>query len=164
VARLLERDPKLWLSRSWTTRARRPGESDDAYVFVDRATFQQRIDDGGFLEWAEVVDQLYGTPAPDPPPGRDPVYEIDVAGARQVLALHPDALLLFVDTPTVDEQRRRLETRGDHPTRIEQRMALGAGEREAGRALGMTWVINDDVDRAADELASLIQQARAERA
>jgi guanylate kinase len=92
------------------------------------------------------------------------VYEIDVAGAGQVLELHPDALLLFVDTPTIAEQRRRLEGRGDDPRRIGERIALGEQEREIAKRMGMTWVINDEIDRAADELAQLIAQARAERA
>jgi guanylate kinase len=157
---LLELDPNLWLSRSWTTRPRRPGEADDAYVFTDRPTFQAHIDAGGFLEWAQVVDHLYGTPVPEAPPGLDLVYEIDVAGARQIRALHPDALLIFVDAPSVAEQRRRLEGRGDDPVRIEQRLALGDEERAAAEALGMTRVVNDDVDQAAHQIHELIDQAR----
>ena len=87
VDALVRRDPRLWLSRSWTTRAQRPGEPDEAYVFTDPATFERRIADGGFLEWTEFLGNYYGTPTPDPVDGADVVVlEIEVDGARQVKA------------------------------------------------------------------------------
>ena len=61
VSRLVGRDDRLWLSRSWTTRARRPGEAPDAYTFVTRAAFEAKVADGGFLEWAPFLDYLQGT-------------------------------------------------------------------------------------------------------
>ena len=160
VDRLLERDPSLWLSRSWTTRAQRPGEPDDAYVFVSRDEFEANIERGGFLEWAPFLDYLQGTPLPDPPPGSDIVLEIDVAGARQVRDLFPDALLLFVDSPDVDEQRRRLEGRGDPPEKVEARIAHGVDERLAAAELGLPVIVNDDLDRAVDEVLDSIRSAR----
>lgn len=84
-------------------------------------------------------------------------------GARQVKDMHPDALLLFVDAPTVDDQRRRLEGRGDSAERVEQRLAVGAAERLAAAELGMHLVVNDDLERAVDEVAHLIDQARSSR-
>jgi guanylate kinase len=156
----MTKDPHLWLSRSWTTRGRRPGERADAYHFVDRATFEARVEAGGFLEWAPFLDYLQGTPTPDPPPGQDVLLEIDVQGARQVRARSPDALLLFLDAPSPDAQRARLEGRGESAARIEQRLALADEERAAARELGATFVINDDLDRAVDEVASLIERAR----
>jgi guanylate kinase len=161
VDRLLERDPNLWLSRSWTTRAQRPGEPDDAYVFVTREEFEANIERGGFLEWAPFLDYLQGTPLPDPPAGSDIVLEIDVAGARQVRALVPDALLLFIDAPDVAEQRRRLEGRGDPPEKVEARIAHGVSERQAAADLGIPTIVNDDLDRAVDEVLDIVRSARA---
>ena len=59
VDALVRRDPRLWLSRSWTTRQQRPGERDDAYVYTDRAAFERRISEGGFLEWTEFMKKWY---------------------------------------------------------------------------------------------------------
>ena len=162
VSRLVARDDRLWLSRSWTTRARRPGESPDAYTFTTREAFEAKVDAGGFLEWAPFLDYLQGTPLPDPPEGRDVVLEIDVQGARQVRDRHPDALLLFVDAPSRAEQRRRLESRGDLPEKVEQRLAIAESEAEAARTLGMRWVVNDDLERATQEVAAVIEAARAD--
>jgi guanylate kinase len=160
VDRLVREDPRLWLSRSWTTRDRRPGEPEDAYVFVTREVFEQAVDEGGFLEWAPFLDYLQGTPLPNPPAGSDVVLEIDVAGARQVKDQFPDAVLVFIDAPSVEEQRRRLEGRGDPPETVERRIAHGMNEREAARDLGMRVVVNDDIDRACGELADLIDARR----
>ena len=157
VARFLQRNPGFWLSRSWTTRARRPGEPEDAYHFVSREQFEARVEAGGFLEWAPFLDYLQGTPTIDDADGRDVLLEIDVEGARQVRAQHPDAVLVFVDAPSRDEQRRRLEMRGDAPERIEQR--IGLADLEAGKAadLGMQRLVNDDLDEAVTWLEALVQ-------
>jgi guanylate kinase len=160
VGRLVARDPRLWLSRSWTTRAPRPGESPDAYTFVSREAFEDRIAAGGFLEWAPFLDYLQGTPIPEAPAGHDVVLEIDVQGARQVLAQHPNALLLFIDAPTRDEQRRRLELRGDPPEKVAQRLAIAEAEAAAAAELGMRTIVNDDLERATTEVAEAIEAAR----
>lgn len=156
----MARDPQLWLSRSWTTRAQRPGEPDDAYHFVDRATFESNAASGGFLEWVEFLDYLQGTPVPDPPPGRDIVLEIDVQGARLVSERYPDALLIFIDAPSREEQQRRLEGRGDPPDKVAARMAKGDDERRLAADLGAVVVVNNDLDRAVDDVAALIDERR----
>lgn len=156
VARFLERNPSFWLSRSWTTRARRPGEAEDAYVFVTPEQFQERIDADGFVEWAPFLDYRQGTPKVDGSTDRHVLLEIDVQGARQIRAQHPDAVLVFIDAPSREEQRRRLEGRGDAPDRIEQRLAIADSEVAGARELGMTFIVNDDLDAALAQLESLV--------
>ena len=163
MPRLLERDSLLWLSRSWTTRARRPGEAEDAYVFVDRETFERKIEAGGFLEWAPFLDYLQGTPMPNPPAGHDLVLEIDVEGARQIRMLDPSALLIFVVAPSRDEQERRLRGRGDPEDVVQKRLLKAIEEEEAAADLDAIQVVNDDLDRCVDEILQIIATERARR-
>jgi guanylate kinase len=160
VARLLEADPSLWLSRSWTTRARRPGEAEDAYTFVDRATFQHRVEEGGFLEWTEYLGHLYGTPVIVAPPGKDAVLVIEVDGASQVLAKHPDALAILIVPPSPEEQADRLRARGDSEERIQERVAHGVLEQDIGRQLANYVVVNDELSRAVEEVAGILARHR----
>lgn len=162
VDRLLHLDDRLWLSRSWTTRARRPTESRDAYVFVDREAFMERVATGGFLEWTTFPGngQLYGSPTPEPPPGRDVVLEIELDGARQVRQRYPDAVVILVVAPSLDEQRARLAARGDDPASIEARVQVGVDEARTGRALADHVVVNAEVDQAAQEVADIVKHHR----
>jgi guanylate kinase len=162
VSRLLELDPRLWLSRSWTTRPRRPGEPEDAYTFVDRPTFLARAEQGGFEEWTEFAGngQLYGTPTVDPPPGQDSLFEIERPGARQVKARHPDALLILVVAPSLEAQEARLRARGDNEEDIKRRLEVGQEEEKLGRQIADEVVVNDDVERAAREVAGILQRYR----
>lgn len=160
VERLLDVDQRLWLSRSWTTRARRPGEREDAYHFVTRDRFNQRIKSGGFLEWAEFLDYMQGSPVPEPPPGRDVLFEIDVLGASNIKAIYPQALLLFIDAPDRSVQEERLRGRGDDEGRIRQRLAKADEEVALAHQLGATHIVNDELDRALDELVRIIEQHR----
>lgn len=163
-AELVARFPDwLWLSRSWTTRERRPGEAEDAYVYVDRATFEQAIADGGFLEYAEFLDNYYGTPIPSAPPGRDLILEIDVQGARQVVQTTPEALLIFLQAPSAEEQEARLRRRGDPPDKVAQRLAKAAEESNAGAELGAHVIVNVDIDETVEQMASYIRAARTSR-
>ena len=163
VAHLLDRDPALWLSRSWTTRARRPGEAMEAYHFTDRERFLAHVEAGGFLEWVEFLDYLQGTPVPTPPAGHDVVFEIDVHGARQIRERYADALLLFVDAPTPADQEVRLRKRGDAEEKVQARLAKAAEETAVAVGLDMTVVINDDLERAVGEIQELIDDARRAR-
>jgi guanylate kinase len=160
VRALVQRDPRLWLSRSWTTRGQRPGESGDAYVFTSRDAFEQRIAAGGFLEWTTFLDNYYGTPMPDAVPDRDTVLEIEVDGARQVKSRHPGAVLIFVLPPSRDEQIRRLRGRGDPDPHVEQRVRKAEEEEPIGRRLADHIVVNDDLARTVDEMLAIIDQHR----
>lgn len=161
VQRLIASDPKLWLSRSWTTRARRPGEPADAYHFVDRDEFRANVKAGGFLEWVEFLDYLQGTPLPQAPPGMDVVLEIDVGGTEQIQAGYPDGLFVFVDAPSLAAQEQRLRERGDPPEKIALRLAKADEEVAWAHDLDMTFVVNDDLDRAVAEIETLIADTRA---
>jgi len=160
VGRLLERDPRLWPSRSWTTRPQRVGEPEGAYTFVDRATFEREVAAGGFLEWAEYLGNLYGTPVPDPPPGRDIVLVIEVQGARQVLERVPGAVMVLVVPPSRPDQRARLEGRGDSPGQVARRVAKAEEEETEGRRLAHHVVVNDDLERAVAEVAGILASHR----
>jgi guanylate kinase len=161
VRRLLELEPSLWLSQSWTTRRRRPGEPEDAYVFATREEFEAKAADDGFIEWAEVVaGQLSGTPEPHPPPGRDLLLEINVEGARQIKQLYKDAVVVLIVAPSVEEQEARMRRRGDSEEQIATRLALGREEERVGRELADAVVVNDDVDRAARQVAGILHRYR----
>jgi guanylate kinase len=164
VARLLETHPDIRLSRSWTTRPQRPGEPEDAYVFVDRAAFRARIAQGGFLEWTEFpgTGYLYGTPAlgPGDEDGRPLLLEIELDGAQQVKKVHPDAVLILIVAPSPQAQEERLRARGDDESSVARRLQVGKTEEQLGRAIADHVVVNDEVDRAAEEVAGILAGRR----
>ncbi len=160
VNALVERDPRLWLSRSWTTRKQRPTEPDTAYIFTDEASFERRIDQGGFLEWTRFLDNYYGTPTPDGVDGRDVVLEIEVDGAQQVKRLQREAILIFVLPPSRAEQQRRLRGRGDPEEMVDERLRKALDEEPVGLALADHVVVNDNLDRTVEELLNIISGHR----
>lgn len=160
VNALVERDPRLWLSRSWTTRRQRPGEPDTAYVFTDRSSFEARIAKGGFLEWTTFLDNYYGTPIPEGSDDRDVVLEIEVDGAQQVKRQRNDAVLIFVLPPSRHEQQRRLRGRGDPEDKVAERLRKAVEEEPVGLALADHVVVNDTLERTVDELLTIIGQHR----
>ena len=158
VNRVLALDPSLELSRSWTTRAPRPQETDADYNFVTRAEFEQHVARGGFLEWAEYVGHLYGTPLPDPTSAKDLVLVIEVQGAGQILEKVPGAVMLFVAPPSMEALAERLRRRGEDEAQIARRLEVAAGEIARGHELAHHIVINDDLDRAVAEVASILER------
>ena len=163
VARLIDRDPHLWLSRSWTTRARRPGEPADAYRFVGRDEFAAQVERDGFLEHADFLGNLYGTPVPDPPNGHDVVLEIDVQGARQVVERFSDACVVYIDAPSMSELERRLVGRGDAEDSVRRRLAHASTEAAAATPLATHWVVNDEVDATVAAIERIIVDRRSQR-
>jgi guanylate kinase len=169
VDALVDADPRLWLSRSWTTRQRRPGEPEDAYVFTDAGRFEERISAGGFLEWTEFLGNYYGTPRPDhlddqvDQDAPDIVLEIEVDGAQQVKQQYPDAVLIFVLPPSREEQERRLRGRGDPDDKVLARLRKAEKEEPVGRAIADHLVVNDDLDRTVKEMLEIVAAERARR-
>ncbi len=160
VERLCHDDALLWLSRSWTTRARRPTESPYAYRFVDRATFEANIDAGGFLEWVEFLGNYYGTPLPTAPEGNDVLFEIEVQGAQAVKTRFPESVLIFVEPPSRQHQEIRLRSRGDSQENIEKRLRKAEAEEEIGHQIADHIVVNDTLERAVAEVAGIVESYR----
>jgi guanylate kinase len=163
VTELMKRDPELWLSRSWTTREQRPGEASDAYHFVTRAQFEAHIDAGGFLEWTSFLGNYYGTPQPNPPVGKDIVLEIEVDGASQVKKQHPSAVLIFVLPPSREEQRARLNARGDDERKVDQRLRKAEEEEPIGIALADHVIVNQQLEQTIADMLGVISEARRNR-
>ncbi|MGH2739116.1 MAG: guanylate kinase [Actinomycetota bacterium] len=168
VRRMLERRSDLVLSISYTTRAPRPGEQDGRhYRFVSRDEFERMIGEDAFLEWAEVFGERYGTPAAEVEAtrrtGRDVILEIDVLGAASVRRAVPDSLLVFLEPPSEEELARRLRERGTESTEeLERRLVEARRELSEARRFDHV-VVNDEINRAAQEVLAIIDAARAAR-
>jgi guanylate kinase len=165
--KLLEHDPSIHLSISYTTRAPRPGEQDGReYNFVDIATFSAMRERGEFIEWAEVHGNFYGTSAAwierELSADRDVLLEIDWQGAQQVRELFPVALGIFIMPPSVEELERRLTGRGqDSAATIARRVAAAQEEmRHVGEFDYV--IINDDLQTAFADLLAVVRAARLE--
>ena len=161
-AAIRARYPQIWLSVSATTRAPRPGEIDGVhYRFVSEEEFSRLIEDGQMLEWAVVHGRnKYGTPRgpveEKVAEGRPVLLEIDLAGARQVRESLPEARFVFLAPPDWDTLVQRLVGRGtEDEEERERRLATARVELAAEDEFDVT-IVNDSVDRAADELARLL--------
>jgi guanylate kinase len=163
TARMIEEDPTLYLSRSWTTRRRRPGEPEGAYVWVTEEQFQRRVAEGGFLEWAAFFEDFYGTPTPEVPAGCDLVLEIDVQGAVQVRRKDSSSVVIFVLPPSREEQERRMRIRGDDDEHVAKRLAKSDGEEQVGRELADLVIVNHDLEESLAQVQKLISEVRSQR-
>ena len=153
---------------SHTTRAPRRGEVDGKdYHFVDGGTFQRMIDEGRFLEHAEYGHHQYGTSSDEVLPriarGADVILEIEVQGAAQVRARHPEAVSIFVMPPSFEALRQRLEARNlDGPEAVRHRLALSLREMKRYREYDFV-IINDEAARASQALAAILLAGRHRR-
>jgi guanylate kinase len=165
IKRLLELDRNLRYSVSCTTRPPRPNEVDGVdYTFVTRQRFQQLIEEGAFLEWADYNGNLYGTLADRVEraraDGHDIVLKIEVKGAEQVRQRVPDGIFIFVVPPSVDELVRRQITRNtESHDDMTARREIATREMEYSKRYDHV-VVNDELERAVAQIIAIIQKAR----
>ena len=161
LSQVIERIPDAWVSVSATTRSPRPGEIEGVhYFFLDTDHFKSLVEQDGFLEWAQVHDNFYGTlkksVVDHMNAGDQVILEIDVQGALQVRKALPEAHLVFIEPPSLEELERRLRQRG---TETEDVISSRMKTAEVELAQKMEYdvqVVNDDLERAVDELVEVI--------
>ena len=156
----LRNDPIFWISVSATTRDPRPGEREGVdYLFLTPERFQEMIEVGEFLEWAEFAGNRYGTPRGPVEEwrtlGKHVILEIEIDGARQVRAGEAGATLIFIAPPSWEELVRRLTSRGtDSPERRAARLALAEQEMAAASEFDAI-LVNEHVEGLIEQLVSL---------
>ena len=157
----LEAVPELAYSVSATTRKSREGEVDGCdYVFLSREEFERWIDEGRFLEWAEYSGNLYGTPEQKVEEylesGRSVILEIELQGARKVRAKRPDAVMVFVRAPSLEETRKRLRGRATEDDKaLEARMTTALKEVEARSEFDYE-VVNAEREQAREDMIRIM--------
>ena len=159
---LVEKYHQYALSISATTRQPRPGEENGReYFFVTREAFQKMAEENALIEYAQYVENYYGTPREyvekQLASGRDVILEIEIQGALRIKEQYPDALLLFVTPPSAEELKRGLTNRGTESGEvIEARLKRAAEEAEGVEAYDYI-VVNDDLEACTERLHQLIE-------
>ena len=160
ITQELRKDSHIWVSISATTREPRPGERDGVdYYFLSDVDFDKMITNGEFLEWAQFAGARYGTPKNPVKEaldlGKHVLLEIEIAGARQIRIVDPNAMLVFIAPPSWDELVSRLTARGtDSPERRAARLALAEEEMAAASEFDEV-IVNTEVHEVAAVLLSL---------
>lgn len=168
VGKLLERDPQLRFSVSYTTRKPRGVEREgEAYYFVSREQFEARLARGEFLEHAEVFGHYYGTHISEidraRAEGRDLVLDIDVQGERQLKERIPEAVSIFILAPSREQLEHRLRARSQDSEEVIARRLREAAE-EIGRYRQYDYVlVNREVEESVDTLAAIVRAERVRR-
>lgn len=158
---LLSEHPEIKFCPSYTTRQPRPGEIDGVdYTFVSTPDFLRRKDNGEFVEWAEVYGNYYATPREDIEKaiaeGSLVIVEKDVQGARTLRQVYPEGIFIFILPPSMEELRRRIESRGTEKE-TEMAMRFDSARREIADLSDFDYVIiNTDMERAKDRLSAII--------
>jgi guanylate kinase len=165
VERLVQKVSDLALSRSYTSRPARPGESNGVdYNFITRSRFEEMVAADEFLEWADVFGNLYGTCGTDArralDSGQDLVLVIDVQGARQVRRRCPDTVGVFVMPPDFATLERRLRGRSKDPEDAIQRRLRTAREEVAAFTEYEYVIVNDELEACVDRLRAIILAER----
>ena len=161
VFKAIENRNDVCFSTSVTTRNPRPGETDGKeYFFIDRARYDQMVDNGELLEHADYVGNGYGTPRAyverQMDAGLNVLLDIEIQGARQVRERMPEAVLIFVAPPSLEELERRLRGRGtDTEEAIQGRLARARQEYQEADFYDFL-IVNDQVERAAHELNAIM--------
>lgn len=165
VKALLEQTENIGVSVSHTTRVKRPGEEDGVdYHFIDHAAFESMVEQGAFLEHAQVFDNYYGTAAANIEAtlehGRDVILEIDWQGAEQVRKLIPHAINIFILPPSRLALEERLRGRGQDSDEIIQRRMRDAESETSHYPEYDFLVVNDQFENALAELKSIVISRR----
>lgn len=164
LKQLLEEHPELnaRVSVSATTRSPRPGEVDGVnYFFLEKDEFENRIDQGGFYEWAKFCDNYYGTPKAEVikqlDAGIDVILEIEVQGAMKIKEQVPDCVMVFVLPPSFKELKNRLINRGTEQEDVINKR-INTAKAEVEYIKHYTYVIvNDELDTAVNQLAGILE-------
>lgn len=162
LGRLLKEDPNVFYSVSATTRAPRPGEVDGVhYFFLSKEQFEEKIKTGGMLEYANYVGNYYGTPSQAVEDqrslGHDVILEIEIQGAMQVKAKCPDAVMVFVSPPSMEELKRRLiDRKTESEEVVNNRLKTAEKEMKAISKYDYV-VVNDEVENAVSSLKAILQ-------
>ena len=163
LAQVIPKLDNVWLSVSATTRAPRTGEKDgDHYFFIENEEFDRLISVGGMLEWAFVHGERYGTISSEVEgrlaAGIDVILEIDPQGAFQVLEKIPEAILIFIEPPTLEALEHRLRGRGTEDDAEIRRRMDDAVEEMKYRDRYQHILVNDNLKKAAKELLELLKE------
>ncbi len=164
IERLLQDFPQFWDIITYTTRAPRAGESQGSpYFFVTQDEFKKKIDEGLFVEWANVHDSMYGVPRDQIEQAwkdkRPAVIDIDVQGAATIRKKYPEAIGIFLNPPSLDALRKRLEARAKGAPIKDLAVRLASAEKEMARAIEFTHIlVNDEFEQTYAGFKNIIEK------